>query len=141
MFSDEDIDGEDDPDEVIGSFSLAASAVHGSSTSRRLEQNIAQQMAVQVERLGLKVERIQRIRSVFEAQAGRLAKAVLSRVDAAQERVSLSLHRVSENQSRVDNARTLIERDKRQRDQEANEMKRFKDEVGSRHLSFNGLKP
>jgi hypothetical protein len=102
---------------------------HGYSRSVSLSHSVA----VAVERLGLKVERVQRLRHVFEKQAERLGNSLAQKLEAAQERVSLCLLRVGETSGRVEAARVVVDRDNKQRQQEGSEMKRFREEVGYRY--------
>lgn len=59
---------------------------------------VLQHVAVKIERLHIKTDRLSRIRSLFEAQSQRLLRGMAQTVEAAQERVSLAFHRASDAQ-------------------------------------------
>jgi hypothetical protein len=92
-------------------------------------QSLSQAVAVSVERVGLRVHRLQQLRQLFESQAERMSRMLSSKLDGSQERVNLCLLRVAEAGSKVEAARVVVDRDNRQKTQEAQEMKRFREEV------------
>lgn len=92
--------------------------------------SIGQAVAVAVERFGIKVEGIRKIRVLFESQAERMAKSLCSKVDSAEERVSLCLLRCADASAKIEVARSIVDRDSRQKQQEGLEMRKFREEVG-----------
>jgi hypothetical protein len=117
------------PPRSLSSSSFLQQPSHSRSAQYTSSDGFSQAVAVSVERVGLRVHRLQQLRQLFESQAERMSRMLSSKLDGSQERVNLCLLRVSEASSKVEAAGVVVDRDNRQKTLEAQEMKRFREEV------------
>jgi DNA repair exonuclease SbcCD ATPase subunit len=113
-----------------------------SGEDRGVEQLLAmpvdqllQRVAVRVERVGLKLQRTEKIRSLFTAQAEKLVDLFQQSMQVSQERTALYHHKLVESQGQIHKLRNVVERDRRQRDDETAELMQFKEVVLSQHTA------
>ena len=92
-----------------------------------------QQISICVERVQLKVERIYKIKQLFETQSKHVVDSLLINLSQAQERISLLSHKTSESQLLTNHVRDVVDRDKKRRDVEFLEMKSFRDIILLEH--------
>jgi len=98
-------------------------------------EELAQAMAVLADRVQTKIDRVARMRAVFDAQAQRLADGLRSVVEAVQEKSSLLFHKVADAQLRVDGLKQVVDRDRRLHEGESSEMRAFRAEVMAEHAT------
>jgi chromosome segregation ATPase len=96
---------------------------------------LLQRVAVRVERVGLKLQRTEKIRSLFTAQAEKLVDLFQQSMQVSQERIALYHHKLVESQGQIHKLRNVVERDRRQRDDETAELMQFKEVVLSQHTA------
>lgn len=96
---------------------------------------LLQRVAVSVERVGLKLQRAEKIRSLFIAQAEKLVDAFQQGMQNSQERTSLHQHKLAEAQGQIQKLKNVIQRDRKQRDEETQELMQFKEVVLSQHTA------
>ena len=95
----------------------------------------SQRVAVRVERVGLKLQRTEKIRSLFMGQAEKLVDLVQQGMHNSQERITLYHHKLAESQSQFNKLKSAVHRDRKQRDDEAQELTQFKEVVLSQHTA------
>jgi len=129
------------------SHHLRASHHGGVSSSLLLNENrsselltmsteqLLQRVAVRVERVGLKLQRTEKIRSLFMGQAEKLVDLVQQGMHNSQERITLYHHKLGESQSQFNKLKSAVHRDRKQRDDEAQELTQFKEVVLSQHTA------
>jgi chromosome segregation ATPase len=96
---------------------------------------LLQRVAVRVERVGLKLQRTEKIRSFFVAQAEKLVDVLQQGMLVSQERMTLYQHKVAEAEAKLHKLKSTVQRDRKQRDEETQELMQFKDVVLSQHTA------
>lgn len=94
---------------------------------------LLQNVVVRIERVHLKVERAKKIRSLFEAQAQRLSQTVQAGFQLSQEKCSLLAHRISDAVKETHGVKGVLDRDRKQREDEFSEMKTFREVLLGEH--------
>jgi hypothetical protein len=113
---------------------MESSIDHALETLRNKSDELLQTSIVSVERVQIKIEQIQKIRDVFENRSKLYMKTVQSKMDVAQDKSSILSHKLVDLQTRLDNTRLELDRDKRQRHQSTSELKDFQDRILGEHL-------
>ena len=90
-------------------------------------------MAVRIERVQMKMDRAKRLRTVLDTHARRMIDSVQSHVYHALERCELLQHKVTDASSEVNRTRSSLDRDRRAKEDEAKEMRMFRQEVLAEH--------
>jgi DNA repair exonuclease SbcCD ATPase subunit len=96
---------------------------------------LLQRVAVRVERVGLKLQRTEKIRSFFVAQADKLVDVLQQGMLVSQERMTLYQHKMTEAEARLHKLKSTVQRDRKQRDEETQELMQFKEVVLSQHTA------
>lgn len=98
-------------------------------------EQILQRTAVQIERIQLKIDRAGKIRKLFESQAKRMMESTQQSVQIVQEKSALLFHRVSEANLETKRVESIFLRDRKQREDEFIELKRFRESLVNEHSS------
>lgn len=87
-----------------------------------------------IERVQMKLEQIQKINSLFDDKSQHLLAMYESKIDIANDKSSLSMHYLSKLQGMVDQVKHEIDKDKKYREQSANELRDFQQKVIGEHM-------
>lgn len=98
-------------------------------------EQLLQRVAVRVERVGLKLQRTEKIRALFIAQADKLVDLVQQGMNNSQERLTLYHHKLNDSQGTLQKLGNVVQRDRKQRDEETQELMQFKEVVLSQHTA------
>jgi chromosome segregation ATPase len=96
---------------------------------------LLQRVAVRVERVGLKLQRTEKIRSFFVTQVEKLVDVLQQGMHVSQERMTLHQHKMVEAEARLHKLKSTVQRDRKQRDEETHELMQFKEVVLSQHTA------
>jgi hypothetical protein len=96
---------------------------------------LLQRVAVRVERVGLKLQRMEKIRSLFISHGEKLVESLQQGMNIAHEKVTLYHHKLAETQAQLQKLQNTVQRDRKQRDDETQELMHFKEVVLSQHTA------
>lgn len=96
---------------------------------------LLQRVVISIERVDLKLQRTQKIRTLFVSQTEKLVVALQEGVQSGHEKVSLYHHKLTESQLHLQHLKEVVHRDIKQRDDEMQEIKHFKEVVISQHAT------
>ncbi|KAJ1438837.1 hypothetical protein B484DRAFT_392077 [Ochromonadaceae sp. CCMP2298] len=98
-------------------------------------EQLLQRVAVCIERVGLKLQRAEKIRSLFASQAEKLVLALQSNMHSAHEKVALYQHKLGDTQAQLQQIAHVVQRDRKQREEETRELHMFKEVVLAQHTA------
>lgn len=98
-------------------------------------EQLLQRVAVRIERVGLKLQRTEKIRALFVGQAEKLVDLMQQGMHNSQERITLYHHKLGESQGQLTKLQKMVQRDRKQRDDESQELTHFKEVVLSQHTA------
>lgn len=98
-------------------------------------EQLLQRVAVRIERVGLKLQRTEKIRALFVGQAEKLVDLMQQGMHNSQERITLYHHKLAESQGQLTKLQKVVQRDRKQREDESQELTHFKEVVLSQHTA------
>ena len=98
-------------------------------------EQLLQRVAVRIERVGLKLQRTEKIRALFVGQAEKLVDLMQQGMHNSQERITLYHHKLAESQGQLTKLQKVVQRNRKQREDESQELTHFKEVVLSQHTA------
>eukprot|EP00602_Paraphysomonas_sp_CaronLab_P000508 CAMPEP_0185020024 /NCGR_PEP_ID=MMETSP1103-20130426/2612_1 /TAXON_ID=36769 /ORGANISM="Paraphysomonas bandaiensis, Strain Caron Lab Isolate" /LENGTH=1277 /DNA_ID=CAMNT_0027550661 /DNA_START=67 /DNA_END=3897 /DNA_ORIENTATION=+ len=86
-----------------------------------------------VERIQVKMERLVKIRKLFEVRSQTMVTAVQTQLQTVQDRASLLTHKVADLSSSLSKAQNHITNDRKAREESSREMRSFQQDILNRH--------
>lgn len=91
----------------------------------KLKENIT----IMIDRIQNKCERMKRIHSIFQSKSSRMFSSIESIIDKSNERASLAFSEVKNLTNELNMVKNTVERDRKQRQEEINDMKEFREKI------------